>query len=706
MATLALKSGKKIKDRRITISNGDVYSRRVYPYRGKGGEVAGVLLSFTEISQLDHTERAARLNAERLKIATETAQVGIWEWYFDTGKVHWNAEMFRIYGIKPTADGFVDYTDWSGSVVREDLPEQEAILHGNRYAGKTVERIFRIQRKPDGVVRTLMAVETTKKDALGNNISMVGINRDITHQIGGLKRDALLTAIVENSIDGILTLDLDGAITSWNKGAFKILQYSREEAIGKNVRMLIPDARHGEDETIINVLKSGKTMTNFHTERCRKDGSILPVSISVFPIHNQQGEIESIASIIRDTTDTRRIERKLQEADKFESLGVLAGGIAHEFNNLLTGILANVGMAQKEIQACPQAAESLGEIRASARQAADLCLQMLTYAGKTDYEVVPIELYELAQDVVKFLKRSIHRNIRIELSNQGGKHVVMGDSVKIRQIFIDLMLNAAEAIGSKGGRVKIELREAELNEKEIEELQLGYRLKPGVYASIAVGDNGCGMTEVQLDHIFDPFFSTKFTGRGLGLPTVRGILTAHHGALKVQSEHGVGTTFTVLLPHQATVEKKISLIPTPKPRAPVTQTTDSPELSNVQSGGKVLVVDDQSMVLRALKRLLTRLGFDEVLVAEDGKAGFELYKKHAKDLRIVFLDLVMPEWDGADTFTAFHEFDPEIPVVVMSGYVEEQVGDSFQGGPMPAGFLQKPFDEDLVKACLELARQP
>jgi len=189
-------------------------------------------LTFTEISQLDHTERAARLNAERLRIATETARVGIWEWYFDTGKVHWNAEMFRIYGIKPTADGFVDYTDWSGSVVREDLPEQEAILHGNRYAGKTVERIFRIQRKPDGVVRTLMAVETTKKDALGSNISMVGINRDITDQIGSLKRDALLTAIVENSIDGILTLDLDGVITSWNKGACKILQYSREEAIG------------------------------------------------------------------------------------------------------------------------------------------------------------------------------------------------------------------------------------------------------------------------------------------------------------------------------------------------------------------------------------------------------------------------------------------------------------------------------------------
>ena len=470
--------------------------------------------------------------------------------------------------------------------------------------------------------------------------------------------------------------------------------------------MLIPDARHGEDETIINVVKSGKTMTNFHTERCRKDGSILSVSISVFPIHNQQGEIESIASIIRDTTDTRRIERKMQEADKFESLGVLAGGIAHEFNNLLTGILANVGMAQKEIQACPQAAESLGEIRASARQAADLCLQMLTYAGKTDYEVVPIELYELAQDVVKFLKRSIHRNIRIELSNQDGKHVVMGDSVKIRQIFIDLMLNAAEAIGSKGGRVKIELREADLNEKEIEELQLGYRLKPGVYASIAIGDNGCGMTEEQLEHIFDPFFSTKFTGRGLGLPTVRGILTAHHGALKVQSEQGVGTTFTVLLPHQATVEKKISLIPTPKPRASETQTTDSPEVSKAKSGGKVLVVDDQSMILRALKRLLTRLGFDQVLVAEDGKAGFELYKKHAKDLRIVFLDLVMPEWDGADTFAACHEFDPEIPVVVMSGYVEEHVGDSFQGGPMPAGFLQKPFDEDLVKACLELARQP
>ena len=622
VATLALRSGGKIRERRITGSNGNVYLRRVFPHRGKDGEIEGVLLSYTEISHLNHTETAARLNAERLRIATETARVGIWEWYLDTGKVHWNAEMFSIYGINPTDDRFVKYTDWSQSVVPEDLPRQEAILKRIQANGKTVERIFRIKRRSDGAVRTVMAVETIKKDANGNKISLVGINRDITEQLTGFKRDALLTAIVENSNDGILTKDLDGRITSWNAGAAKILQYNKEEIIGKNVRTLIPDSRQGEEDSFINILQSGKSLTNYHTQRVCKNGATTDISISVFPIHTPDGKIESIASIMRDTTDTRRIERKLQEADKFESLGVLAGGIAHEFNNLLTGILANVGMAQNEIQACPQAAESLGEIRASARLAADLCLQMLTYAGKTDYEVVPIELSELIRDVVKFLKRSIHRNILIEVSDQDGKHVVMGDSLKIRQVFVDLMLNAAEAIGSKGGHIKIELREAELNEKGIEELQLGYRLKPGVYASIAIGDNGCGMTQEQLEHIFDPFFSTKFTGRGLGLPTVRGILTAHHGAMKVQSEHGVGTTFTVLLPHQATVEKKISLIPTPKPHDSETQTTSSPEVSITRSGGKVLVVDDQSMILRALKRLLTRLGFDEVLVAEDGKAGF------------------------------------------------------------------------------------
>jgi two-component system cell cycle sensor histidine kinase/response regulator CckA len=608
VATLALQAGKKIREKKVTISNGKVYLRRVFPYRAKDGEMLGVLLSFTEISQLDHTETAARLNAERLKIATETAKVGI--------------------------------------------------------------------------------------------------NRDITEQLSGFKRDALLTAIVENSIDGILTKDLNGRITSWNAGATKILQYSKEEIIGKNVRELIPDSRRGEEDSIVNIIQSGKSLTNYHTQRLCKNGAVTEVSISVFPIHTRDGKIESIASIIRDTTDTRRIERKLQEADKFESLGVLAGGIAHEFNNLLTGILANVGMAQREIQACPQAAESLGEIRASARQAADLCLQMLTYAGKTDYEFVAVELCDLARDVVKFLGRSIHRNIQIELTNDDGKHVVMGDAVKIRQILVDLMLNAAESIGSSGGKITIKLKEETLKEDEIGELRLGYRLKPGIYASVSISDNGCGMTPKQLEHIFDPFFSTKFTGRGLGLPTVRGILTAHHGALKVQSESGVGTTFTVLLPHQATSEKKVSMIPTPKPHPGKAQSKEAIHPSSLPGKGKVLVIDDLVMIRRALKRLLGKLGFDEVLVAEDGETGFELYKEHAKDLRIVFLDLVMPGWDGAATFGALHAYDPDIPVVVMSGYVEEQVEESFKGGELPAGFLQKPFDEDLVKSCLELARQP
>ena len=706
VATLALQAGKKIREKKVTISNGKVYLRRVFPYRAKDGEMLGVLLSFTEISQLDHTETAARLNAERLKIATETAKVGIWEWYLDSGKVHWNAEMFSIYGISQTPDSFVRYQDWSQSVLPEDLPKQEEILKNIRENGESVERVFRIKRRSDGSIRTVMAVETIKKDANGNNISMVGINRDITEQLSGFKRDALLTAIVENSIDGILTKDLNGRITSWNAGATKILQYSKEEIIGKNVRELIPDSRRGEEDSIVNIIQSGKSLTNYHTQRLCKNGAVTEVSISVFPIHTRDGKIESIASIIRDTTDTRRIERKLQEADKFESLGVLAGGIAHEFNNLLTGILANVGMAQREIQACPQAAESLGEIRASARQAADLCLQMLTYAGKTDYEFVAVELCDLARDVVKFLGRSIHRNIQIELTNDDGKHVVMGDAVKIRQILVDLMLNAAESIGSSGGKITIKLKEETLKEDEIGELRLGYRLKPGIYASVSISDNGCGMTPKQLEHIFDPFFSTKFTGRGLGLPTVRGIFTAHHGALKVQSESGVGTTFTVLLPHQATSEKKVSMIPTPKPHPGKAQSKEAIHPSSLPGKGKVLVIDDLVMIRRALKRLLGKLGFDEVLVAEDGETGFELYKEHAKDLRIVFLDLVMPGWDGAATFGALHAYDPDIPVVVMSGYVEEQVEESFKGGELPAGFLQKPFDEDLVKSCLELARQP
>jgi PAS domain S-box-containing protein len=696
LETRLVHEGEGPKEKRVTLPDGKVYLRRILPYRELDESINGIILTFADVTALSRAEATEKENAERVKLASAAGNFGIWERNLETNEIIWDLEMFNIYGIEPTQNGRVYYSDWSKSVFPEDLQHQEALIKKSLEGQDMIERKFRIRRKSDNQVRVIMGIETSRKDDQGKTISVVGINRDITEQHAALESDTLLAAIVRNSSDGILTKDLNGEITSWNKGATDILQYKAEEIVGQNVRTLAPKHLQAKGDSISKRIQSGELVADFQTQLCRKDGQLVDVSVSFFPVYNKQKtEVKLIASIIRDISENKRIQSKLRNADKLESLGIMAGGIAHEFNNLLTGILANVSIATPEANNNPQIQQSLKEIEHSSKQAADLCRQMLAYAGKTDSSLQHINLNELTRNAVASIKHSISKNVKTNTLLPKKPLFIKADPTQIQQVIMDLILNASEAVDGQVGQIDVTLQRIEAKSTFLKEADESYHLTDSPHAVLEIKDNGCGIKEADLGKIFDPFFTTKFTGRGLGLPAVRGILIAHSGALVVKSTLKVGSTFSVILPI-------LEPPPISKEQAP----NDIESIGNnrfhidTAQKKKCLIIDDQECIRRALGRLLRKNGYQEVLIASDGKTGFELFKNHQNELDFVMLDLIMPRWNGAQTLSMIKQLNPNIPVIIMSGYIEDQVNDSLQNGETPEGFLQKPFDEKQLLKCL------
>jgi signal transduction histidine kinase/ActR/RegA family two-component response regulator len=375
----------------------------------------------------------------------------------------------------------------------------------------------------------------------------------------------------------------------------------------------------------------------------------------------------------------RAIEAKVLEVQKLESLGVLAGGIAHDFNNLLVAILGNASLALLDLPEDSPARQSIADIEIASQRAAELARQMLAYSGRSRFLIEPIELSELIRELMTLLQVSIGKSVVIKLDLPAEPIVVDADAAQIRQVVMNLVINAADAIGERSGVVTIRVRDLEAKAMDLADAHPGANLASGHYAALEVADTGMGMDAATQARIFDPFFTTKFAGRGLGLAAVLGIVRGHGGALRVYSEAGQGSTFRIVLPLSASS-------PTP------TRATDA-----IWSGrGRVLAVDDDVMVRTVARRLLESFGLT-VVEATGGRDAIDQFARDPGAIDVILLDLTMPDIGGADVFHAVREIRPDIPVVLMSGYHEEEASARFDGRGL-AGFVQKPFTPaDLAK---------
>jgi signal transduction histidine kinase/CheY-like chemotaxis protein len=391
----------------------------------------------------------------------------------------------------------------------------------------------------------------------------------------------------------------------------------------------------------------------------------------------------------RDEEEHRRWQERAQNAQRLESLGVLAGGIAHDFNNLLGAMLGHASLARDQLPPASAARGPLAEIERAAERAADLTRQVLAYSGKGQTVRGPVDLADCVREMAALLAPTLRRaEVRLEFEDR--LPAVEGDPTQLRQVILNLLTNASEALDG-AGRITVRIHAVNLAEGELQPAYGLDELPAGRYAVLEVADTGCGMDEATLARAFEPFFTSKFTGRGLGLSAVLGVARSHGGAVSVTSEPGRGSTFRVYLP--------ASDRPAPRPaRTPLSLPALGP------GGRSVLVIEDEDGIRSVARAALEGAGFS-VHTASDGVEGVTAFEAYP-DVSVVVLDVTMPRMDGADTLEALRRLRPDLPVILTSGYGEDVLLARFGGRPL-AGFLPKPFrPEQLVEAVRSILSVP
>ena len=407
------------------------------------------------------------------------------------------------------------------------------------------------------------------------------------------------------------------------------------------------------------------------------------------PMHDRDERVSGVIGVAIDVTERERaesarlaLERKLLEAKRLESLGVLAGGVAHDFNNLLVNVLGNASLAASELPEDSPARESLRRIEAAARRGSELTRQMLSYAGKEPVSRQPVDVNAAVEDTIDLLQASIPPRVGTRHELTPNLPEVAGDPSQIRQVVMNLVINAAEAIGDAGGVITVRTSVVDVDEAARRQMHRGSEPSLGPHVCLEVADSGAGMDAATLARIFDPFFSTKFAGRGLGLATVLGVVRAHHGGLMVRSEPGRDTTFRVFLP----CAERAARAATPAPPAEPSSRT-------------VLIVDDEEDVRAVTAHMLKRLGCS-VLVATDGREGVEVFRAHAPVIDAVLIDLTLPRMSGDRACREMRTIRSDARVILMSGYsTDDAPGRLAEAGA--AGFLRKPFSVADLRSMMD-----
>ncbi len=404
------------------------------------------------------------------------------------------------------------------------------------------------------------------------------------------------------------------------------------------------------------------------------DGSVHWLTGRFQVFKNDDGAPLRLVGVNIDITERKKAEERLLHAQKLESLGLLAGGVAHDFNNLLVGVIGNASLAREMLPPGHAANELMETVVKTGEQAAHLTRQMLAYSGKGKFLSEPLNISKLVGGIIELVRPSIPKKVALNLDLGENLPSIEADRGQIQQILMNLAINAGEAIGSHDGQITVRTGTQVVNDEYLRQHAEAADLRPGEYVTLEVRDTGSGMDEATKSRIFDPFFSTKFTGRGLGLAAVAGIVRSHKGAIVVTTAPGKGTTFAVLFP------------PASQPAERSPQRAASAVL---QGSGVVLIVDDEQLVRDMAKTALEYHGYT-VLAADGGMAAIDISKRYPGKIDLAVLDLNMPGMSGEETLSELRKIRPEVKVFISSGYSESEAMAKFRGQRL-VGFIQKPY---------------
>jgi two-component system, cell cycle sensor histidine kinase and response regulator CckA len=501
--------------------------------------------------------------------------------------------------------------------------------------------------------------------------------------------------ITQESVDGapisIFRLDSAGRVVSVNQEACRCLGYTRDELQSLTVFDIDPTLtpERWKMHRAITTAAGARSVTTLHR---RKDGSDFPVEVSVkqFVFEGESFSVsfaKDITERVNAEQERAKLESRMLQAQKLESLGVLAGGIAHDFNNLLMVIIGNLELARGEISVSAGAYAMLRDADKAAKLAADLCRQLLVYAGKGSSSVEPTDLARLLREQAQMLEVSASKSIRLLLNLADGLPQINADVGQLRQVFMNLIINASDAIGQSPGVISITTSTLTCDREYLEGAECGQPLAPGEYVAVEVSDTGCGMDATVREKIFDPFFSTKTASRGLGLAAVRGIVNKHGGGIRVYSEPGKGTTFRLLFPVPS------ALAPPPKP---------AEANESWRGSGLVLLIDDEAALRDLGVRMLRRLGF-ETLVACNGVEGLALYQQHGTKIDYVLLDWTMPEMGGEETLRELRRRNPSVRIILSSGHAPDAILRRV-GVERASALVRKPYSLEELAQAFQQAR--
>lgn len=491
--------------------------------------------------------------------------------------------------------------------------------------------------------------------------------------------------LVENTEDVIWEMDENGITTYLSPAAKDVIGFKPEEMVGRiALDLVLPEKRAEVTQELSDIVAQKLPIRHFLVPFQHKNGKTVWVEVQGKPMLGPKGELWGYRGVDRDVTERveaeaarERMQKQMEHTQRLESLGVLAGGIAHDFNNLLVGIMGNAELVAESRDPFEMNGR-LGDIQKASRRAAKLCNQLLAYAGKTTLVRQEVDLAELTLEMSHILEVSVSKHVQMEY--HFGKNLLMvdGDVGQLQQVVMNLITNASEAIGDQEGRISLSVENQYCDTQLLSQGALeGEVLPEGDYVCLQVRDTGCGMDPKTREHLFDPFYSTKFTGRGLGLAAVLGIVRSHHGTILVESEPGQGSCFQVYFPGRA---------PAVAPGSTACQEPGEKPVLHFQ--GVALLVDDEPVVRDVAGKMLSLMGL-KVESAEDGEKGLAQFQKDPQSYLLVVLDLTMPGMDGVRLLKKMREIRPELPVLLSSGYSEKQTLQAVHAEKV--AFIQKPF---------------
>jgi len=588
----------------------------------------------------------------------------------------WNAAAERIFGY--SAEEMVGSPVYT--LIPPDLHGDEREILSRISRGEHIAHFETIRRHKNGSLFPIELSISPIRDDSGSIIGASSIKRDLSERKRALQTSARLASIVESSDDAIISKTLEGTVLTWNAAAERMYGYPAQEIIGRSIYDLVPTDLQTEEQTILQRVGRGEHVAHYETRRCRKDGTQIDISLTLSPIRDESGRITGASSIQRDISDRRRAEEALRQAAKMEAIGVLAGGLAHDFNNQLYAVSGFAHFIGRDPGLSPATRQDLIELQKVAERMASLTRQLLAFARQQVLSPEILDLNLAVEETLPMLRRLLGSNTAVELSLAPGPKWVRVDRAQLVQVLLNLVINARDAM-PEGGAIEVRTTTHEVRPGRVLD-RMKAPVEAGAYAELSVSDTGSGIAAQHLPHIFEPFYTTKEVGlgTGLGLATVEGIVAQSGGYIQVDSKVGQGTSIRILLPFAPE--------PTVKPR--------SGPLPGVKakSRGRILVVEDEDPVRAVVLRTLKDSGYD-VLGASSGNQALKQLEEIGGAVNVVLSDVVMPGMSGRQFAAELSRRYHQIPIVWMSGHSREA---ELQRGQVTADepFLHKPVPPELL----------